>query len=340
MRHLDEGSIHAYLDGQLAAGAKQEVEIHLATCPGCRARLESEREIKRRAEAILDAAVPKGLGVPHFGEVEERYQDLEGRKDLAKPKSPRLSRQARLAWAATVVVALGLGWYARQLAMEREQAEKIATPEPIGDRPRPSEAPAPAIAEESPARSSREGTAAPAGLHPVEESVPPAVGRAPEVAAEVRKDLRALTALAVERVPAAEAAAAREESLSVARWPEVDREEAERRLGGPLAGIPGGQTVSIRAGWRDGVVVVRTVQVLSPGLTVELEQTPSRSEFPVAPSQHERVAAQSYRAEGVSTVWNGFLVVARGSLDADSLKALLGRLQRAQPPKPDQLRHY
>lgn len=292
MQHLDEGTIHAYLDSQLAGDAVREVELHLATCAGCRARLESEREIKERAHSL----------------------------------------RIKLAWAATVILALGIGWYARELAMQHAQRGPIAVLEPIEARTAPSEAAPTATGERPSARAVAERTPTPTEMGPT-----PAAGKTPELAGETRKDLRALAAMAVESVPPGPVSG---ESLDATRWEEVDREEAERRLGGPLAGIPGGQTISIRAGRRDGVAVIRTVQLLPPGLTVELEQTASRNELAIAPKEGLRAALPDHRTEGVSTVWNGFLVVGRGSVSVDSLRALLERLQRAQPSKPDQLRDH
>jgi hypothetical protein len=100
MSHVDEGTLHAYLDGELAPAETQGVEAHLAQCPGCRGRLDEERALIARAHELLASAAPPDRAMPPF-----RAGDL-------KPPT-RLWWQVRLplAWAATVVLALGVGMY-------------------------------------------------------------------------------------------------------------------------------------------------------------------------------------------------------------------------------------
>src|SRR5256885_16150583 len=100
MSHVDDGTLHAYLDGELSPPEAQGVEAHLAQCPGCRGRLEEERALITRAGELLALAAPPDRALPPF-----RAGDV-------KPP-PRLWWQVRqpLAWAATVVLALGIGTY-------------------------------------------------------------------------------------------------------------------------------------------------------------------------------------------------------------------------------------
>ena len=100
MSHVDDGTLHAYLDGELSPTEAQGVEAHLAQCPGCRGRLEEERALITRAGELLALAAPPDRALPPF-----RAGDV-------KPP-PRLWWQVRqpLAWAATVVLALGIGTY-------------------------------------------------------------------------------------------------------------------------------------------------------------------------------------------------------------------------------------
>src|SRR5438067_1458558 len=50
MSHVDDGALHAYLDGELSPLESQDVEAHIAQCPGCRRRLEEERALIARAD--------------------------------------------------------------------------------------------------------------------------------------------------------------------------------------------------------------------------------------------------------------------------------------------------
>ncbi|MGH7530484.1 MAG: anti-sigma factor family protein [Gemmatimonadales bacterium] len=92
MSHVDEGTLHAYLDNELPAEERTVLEAHLADCAACRDRLAEERALARRAGELLGLAQPP-------------------RRVPARP--PLLWRlRVPLTWAATVVIALGIGYYA------------------------------------------------------------------------------------------------------------------------------------------------------------------------------------------------------------------------------------
>ena len=62
MSHVDEGVLHAYLDGALDAFGASEAErirAHLTECAPCRARLEEERAVRAEASSILAMAAPE-----------------------------------------------------------------------------------------------------------------------------------------------------------------------------------------------------------------------------------------------------------------------------------------
>src|SRR6266702_7658635 len=56
MSHVDEGTLHAYLDGELPTVERAAVERHIAECATCRANLAEERALLERATALLGAA--------------------------------------------------------------------------------------------------------------------------------------------------------------------------------------------------------------------------------------------------------------------------------------------
>src|ERR671923_128330 len=58
MSHADDGTLHAYLDGELSALEAARLEAHLAECAPCRARLAEERDVLNRASRILALAEP------------------------------------------------------------------------------------------------------------------------------------------------------------------------------------------------------------------------------------------------------------------------------------------
>jgi len=109
MSHIDEGALHAYLDGALdeyPAAEARSIREHLETCGACRERLESERRVRDDATAMLGLAAPE-VEIPTFEELRAYVQANAPRR------SPWTVRLYRLGWAASIVLALGTGWILR-----------------------------------------------------------------------------------------------------------------------------------------------------------------------------------------------------------------------------------
>ena len=111
MSHVDEGTLHAYLDGELPTGEARDLEAHVAQCRECRVRLDEERALIARADELLGLAAPPDRAIPPF-----RPGDRE--------PPVRLWWRVRLplAWAATVVLALGAGLYLGSGVLPRQRA--------------------------------------------------------------------------------------------------------------------------------------------------------------------------------------------------------------------------
>lgn len=123
MRHITDGELHAYLDGaldHLPNGRGDEVRRHLEECPVCRERLRDEEEILHQATGLLEQAAPLDVSAPSFEELRARAEASET-SDAGKEGPMRHRRRPfrgmPLAWAATVVLALGVGWMGGQVWM-------------------------------------------------------------------------------------------------------------------------------------------------------------------------------------------------------------------------------
>jgi hypothetical protein len=93
MKHLDEGLMMALLDGELSAGEQREAEQHIDSCPECSSRLAEARLLMAEADGLVEELiVPPATS--RAAETGKRTRWLRGRN---------------LAWAASVVAALGLG---------------------------------------------------------------------------------------------------------------------------------------------------------------------------------------------------------------------------------------
>jgi hypothetical protein len=101
MSHVDDGTLHAYLDGELTPVESGRLDAHLAACQACRGRLEEERALIERASKLLSLAIPP---------TPERAAP-----PLHELRQPRVMWRLRmpLGWAATVLLAVGIGWFLR-----------------------------------------------------------------------------------------------------------------------------------------------------------------------------------------------------------------------------------
>src|SRR5688572_25528180 len=109
MRHVDEGTIHAWLDGAITDPAETAwIEEHLRWCAACGARLAEERSMLERAHALLSVAAP-AVEPPSFDEIAARAAH-----HAESPTPPttlvRFGRERRMlqfGWAASLMLAAG-----------------------------------------------------------------------------------------------------------------------------------------------------------------------------------------------------------------------------------------
>ncbi len=113
MSHVDDGTLHSYLDGELPPSEARELEGHVAQCRECQVRLDEERALIARADELLGLAAPPDRAIPPFRP-----------GDRVPPVQLWWRLRVPLAWAATVVVALGAGLYLGSISLSR----RLATP--------------------------------------------------------------------------------------------------------------------------------------------------------------------------------------------------------------------
>ncbi len=113
-RHIPEEELHAYLDQALSRSQCVEIESHLAVCAGCREQRDAIAALRDRTTALLSAMAPTMIHTPPFAELRQRHLERSARRQ-------RIVR--RSAWAASVILALGFGWTARELATTTSAAQ-------------------------------------------------------------------------------------------------------------------------------------------------------------------------------------------------------------------------
>jgi hypothetical protein len=130
MSHLDEGELHSLLDGELDESARQAAEAHLATCAECRREYEEAKALLAGADELIAA-----VELPPI----TRSEPVTARPRTQRG-SPRFTWRS-VAWAASLVLAAGLGWLVRPYRSAPARSESHAEPR-LDSVMRPAEAPA------------------------------------------------------------------------------------------------------------------------------------------------------------------------------------------------------
>lgn len=351
MPHLDEGTLTALLDDELAAQERQQAEQHLATCGECRQLLDEVRGFAGEADELIESVQPAAR-TPQGPSV---------------PAGPRWDRFRPLAWAATLVIAAGLGWSASArrfsdsspaaagLAEQKAPASETSAPPAADEAVRPHEDTRERAAPGQDQAERRQATEAPV---PVTTDMAKSAA-APAATAAAESDLAGnaagrTEAPALRNPPAAALAAeARQDrpaevggARDVARRTNLYRvaslEEAVQLLGGTVKLIDGltPTRVGLRAPQQPGddpaLEVVRITYLDPPGRELWLDQQRSR-----APSEGPAAAAApggmltgdtliTSAGEGLTRVrWisaDGFRLTLTGYLPGDSLRNLVRRV--------------
>ena len=121
MSHVDKGALHAYLDGALdeyPAADAERIREHLDRCAECADRLASERKVRSDAAAMLSLAAPD-IEMPSL-------EDLRAYVKATRPKrTPAAVRLSRMGWAASMVLAVGAGWWVRDGQLQPPQVIRV-----------------------------------------------------------------------------------------------------------------------------------------------------------------------------------------------------------------------
>lgn len=132
MSHIDDGVLHIYLDGELPSidpSEAEAVEGHLRACPGCRNRLEQARQLRTQAHALLGRSGPAVVREPAFEVLVSRTAERPPRHRVG-PGRWRVS-----AWAASVLLALAVGWYASGRLSDGERLAGTSVPLEVASAP-------------------------------------------------------------------------------------------------------------------------------------------------------------------------------------------------------------
>jgi len=334
MSHVDEGTLHAFLDGALPLGEHGQVDAHLAECPDCRQRLAEARALIARADALLALAQPAERSAPPLHELRRRPLWWRVRWPIA--------------WAASVTLAIGLGWMwrgreARQALVASAERDTLPQTVAVGqsrEEPRRQAAQerAPARHGEAPQRdvavarpqAARADSAAPAanaasGVVPIVTPSIAASDRAPAIKPAASAPVPATVDGMIVTGAAQVVHRGRAAAVMSSTWPIIQRGSATRLLGTELVMIPGVPVKDIRMSpYADGVVLVE--QAIDSTLVIQLFQrrADAAAADSGASSGYERqLAAQRDRVERLARFVGPLRVEIAGPLGTDSLSKLL-----------------
>ncbi len=237
MSHLDEGTLHALLDGEIPSQELGAIQAHLAGCASCRARLDEERQLTSEA-----------MGLVELVELPEPVGAARGPASIAIYRVPWVRG---LAWAASVIGAVGLGYAARGTTAPI-QIDAARSVEPIATGTTTTTAPTAAASGAAEPKEIRPTHAAPKGQSKVAANRARALDAATPERDEARSDAAKPAPPASQ--PAAGIAAAEQTRQSFAQLKvmadsaePVSFPEALRRLNGSMYLIPGMIPVGLEA---------------------------------------------------------------------------------------------
>ena len=348
MSHVDEGTLHAYLDGELPAAERTALESHVAQCAACRANLAEERALIARAGQLLAAAQPADRPAPPLHQLRQR--------PIRRPWHVRTP----VAWAASVVLALVAGYSLREeanrpapVASEVAADGYLARTETGAAEERPATTrgarQAPAAA---PVDSIRVREVAPPPAADVVAIGPPADRRRTSIPTPIRTEaerdeLAANTARAaapgapgappapalVDAAPRRVSGMAGGQRLVATEWPIIRRGSARDLLGTDPVGIPGLVVRQIRRSPSpDATVLVE--QQIDSSTVIQLYQRAAASPREAMSLQERRDAAGAAGAvskvaatDRLARFVGGLRVEISGPLSQDSLNRLLEQLK-------------
>ena len=134
MSHVDEGTLHAMLDGELPGAEVRAVEKHLAGCAQCRALLAEAGDFFDEAGALVETLDEVGVGSGDSPIVSVTTPGTSpGNPASHGHRHAWWRRPQNLAWAATIVLAVGAGYLGvtlRERSRQLTDAVAAATPSP------------------------------------------------------------------------------------------------------------------------------------------------------------------------------------------------------------------
>jgi negative regulator of sigma E activity len=136
MSHLDEGVLHAVLDGEVPADELGPIQRHLAECRECQTRFEEARQFRDESLGMIEQLDPAPVAFAMAASPSPAYHSAPAEAIAAiQPAARRPRWPVMVAWAATLIVAVGLGYQMAGLRRARRFSPATANELAIGTPP-------------------------------------------------------------------------------------------------------------------------------------------------------------------------------------------------------------
>ncbi|MGH7500071.1 MAG: anti-sigma factor family protein [Gemmatimonadales bacterium] len=333
MRHIPEEELHAYLDQGLSRTQCVEIESHLAACPSCQGARDGIAALRDRTTALLSRLAPQRT-------IPASFESLRRRADEAI--SARRRRLHLVAWAASLVLAVGLGWSASVFLRPRESnslAERAAASpaNPVTTPARTASATAP-----GPPAAAADTVSAPATVRPSRETRRPTAVRIADTSAPAPDREAVLSVLNTQPAPELsklEAPRSTGEEFS-GMWRTMSWAGAQAEAGKPLPHIDGLPIVQVQVQNAEGAHPLMVVaQQLTSGQVIRTIEGPA-SDVSQLLARRAPADIDSVQLRGDSSVPAGAIdqdhamamqlgdrmLAITGDLPSDSLRAMIRRL--------------
>jgi anti-sigma factor RsiW len=280
MPHLDEGHIHAMLDGELTAVDREAAEQHLRACAECQQLVAEARSLYAEADRLVETLVPPPAGKPAH---------------KTEPVRSRRKKYQWLAWAATVVIAVGLG-YSGSAIRDRSQ---VATSHDTTLKQEALQERSPGNIPGTPPADAASASEQKSEVRPAPDLAKAAPGaKAPDAVATTNKSTPSESALSGQRADAVDESAEEGQMLRDKERNEKDAKAAHAEPPGRLAEVPMPKpkvlNSEIPSGFRissleEAVQVLGGSVLLIDGMTPQMVLVGSGAAFPGGDPKQELV---------------------------------------------------
>jgi hypothetical protein len=306
--HIPDDELHAYLDQALPRSRCVKLETHLAACPACRIRRDAAAALRDRTTLLLAVLTPERKRIP------PSFEELQ-RRVVARPTRRFIRRD--VAWAASILLAVGVGYGMRSSAASPAQPAPAARE--VADLAPPS-APSlpltvPAVHEPASRRARKTAPAPTTAARTEEREAMLALAQTPPAPRSIR--------ISTDSLPP-------ETSPTAGLWRTVPWTEAKEQMGSQPPRVDGVPVVEVQVQSRrdeeQGRPVTVVAQQLSSGELITTIEGPVDDVWALLSRRGDRGDTA-----GAETLRQGSrLLAVTGQLPADSLRAMVRRVNAAR----------